>query len=581
MRRNFLGLAGLHCLPAQAKRKQRKPSPKRFTDKGIDMWCCRAVFLGVAAVIMACGSLANAAGLSAADAAAKVNGLLPREVHSTPDAKASVCDDETFLRRVSLDLIGKPPTPAQITAFVLDPAANKRARLVEDLLARPEYGHNWARYWRDVILYRRSEDRALLAAAGLESFLTEEINRGAGWNEIATQFITATGDVLENGRTGLIMAQMGETEEITAEVSRIFMGVQIQCAQCHNHPTDRWKRQQFHELAAFFPRIAVRPKRDSTPRSFEVVSVNFQPRVGGPAGMRRGSLEHYMSDLQDASAKGTLMSPKFFVNGRAAPTGLADLERRALAAQWITSTSNPWFAKAFVNRMWGELVGEGFYEPIDDLGPDRHCSAPETMQFLATEFTRHNHDMRWLLATIVSTDVYQSASRSRRNLEETPFAANCPQRLRADQIYDSLTRALGIDESQMPFAGRRQGGGGGYLAARGPRGQFNQTFGFDPSNPRDELTGSIPQALFLMNNPLVTTALDGRRGNTVLGKLLAEIKDDETLVAELYLRCLAREPKAAEIRTCLEHLKETNSRGEAFEDILWALVNSTEFLHRK
>jgi hypothetical protein len=256
------------------------------------------------------------------------------------------------------------------------------------------------------------------------------------------------------------------------------------------------------------------------------------------------------------------------------------VERRTLLANWMTSTTNPWFAKAYVNRIWAEMVGEGFYEPIDDLGPDRQCSAPETIQFLAAEFSRHQHDSRWLLATIAATDAYQQASRSRRNVEGTPFAANCPQRLRADQLYDSLKTALGIEDFAAPFAGRGAQGAGGF-AARGPRGIFNQTFGFDPSSPRDELTGSIPQALFLMNSPMIQGALDGRRSNTVLGQLLSQIKDDETLVSELYLRCLAREAKASEVRTCLDHVRETTSRSEAFEDILWALVNSTEFTHRK
>ncbi len=523
-------------------------------------------------------------GLSPQQAAAKVDQLLAADLgaSSTTAPKASRADDETFLRRVYLDLIGQPPTPAQVTAFVLDPAADKRARAVQELLARPEYGQNWARYWRDVILYRRSEDRALITSKALEDFLTEEINRGAGWHEIAKEFLTATGDVVENGRTALIMAQMGETEEIAAEVSRIFMGVQIQCAQCHDHPTDRWKRKQFHELAAFFPRIAVRPKLNATPRSFEVVSVNFQPRLGGPGNMRRGSLEHFMPDPQDASAKGTLIQPRFFVTGREAPSGLGDLERRTLFSNWMTSTNNPWFAKAYVNRIWAELVGEGFYEPIDDLGPDRQCSAPETVTFLAGEFSRQQHDLRWLFATITATDAYQHASRSRRNARRNSvcrqLSATTASRsaLRFAQDWRWGSRSF---QPRSPAAVLRVPAVTWLPAARVSL--FAQTFGYDPSNPRDELTGSIPQALFLMNSPMIQSALDGRRSNTALGRLLTEIKDDETVVAELYLRCLAREPKSSEVRTCLDHVRQSPVRSEAFEDILWALVNSTEFLHRK
>lgn len=536
----------------------------------------------VAGCQMLAFSAASAAGLSPQETAAKVNSLLAADLgkaSQTAPVPSQKADEETFLRRVSLDLVGLSPTPEQITAFVLDPAGDKRPVLVARLLASEDYGRNWGRYWRDVIMYRRSDDRSLMAAGAAEKFLTAEINRGAGWHDIARAFITATGDVQEDGSTALIMAQMGEAEEVTAEVSRIFMGVQIQCAQCHDHPTDRWKRQQFHELAAFFPRISVRPKLNSTPRSFEVASTDFAPRFAAPGGMRRGSLEHYMPDPKDASSKGTLVQPKFFVTNRKADEGLKDVERRTLLANWMGSSSNPWFAKAYVNRMWGELVGEGFYEPIDDLGPDRHCSAPQTIEFLADEFTKHQYDMRWLLASIASTDAYQLQSRSRRNPDDAPFNANCPQRLRADQLYDALLSALGIDD----FAAPAFGGGGGqqYRGIRGPRQLFGQTFGYDPSTPRDEVAGSIPQALYLMNSPLVQSAIDGDNRRTALGKLLADVRNDEAVVVELYLRCLAREPKTIEIETCLKHVRDTGTRTDGFEDVLWALINSTEFTHRK
>ena len=197
---------------------------------------------------------------------------------SSTEAPAKPADDETFLRRASMDLIGQPPTPAEITKFVLDPSTDKRTKLVDRLLATSQFGENWGRYWRDVIMYRRSEDRSLLASPALTEYLTEQLNKDTPWDKIATAFITATGDVRENGAAGLIAAQFGQTPEVTAEVSRIFLGIEIQCANCHNHPTDRWKRTQFHELAAFFPRIGMQPvnKGDAGQRSFAVVGVEFR-----------------------------------------------------------------------------------------------------------------------------------------------------------------------------------------------------------------------------------------------------------------------------------------------------------------
>ncbi|HEV2971512.1 MAG TPA: DUF1549 domain-containing protein [Pirellulales bacterium] len=495
---------------------------------------------------------------------------------------AKLADDETFLHRASMDLIGQPPTPAEITSFVLDPSPDKRSKMVDKLLAKSEFGENWARYWRDVIMYRRSEDRSLLASPALTQYLTEQFNKNTPWDQIARSFITATGDVRENGATGIIAAQFGQAPEVTAEVSRIFMGIEIQCANCHNHPTDRWKRTQFHELAAFFPRLAMRPVNLATPgqRSFAVVGVDRPQKLQRPnPNLPQGEPEHYMPDLKNPSSKGTLMQPVFFLTGQKLPEGTPDAERRATIAKWITAKQDPWFAKAFVNRIWSELVGEGFYEPVDDMGPDRECTAPKTLDYLANQFVLHDYDVKWLYRTIMDTAAYQRDSRSRHLPGETPFVANCPQRLRADELFTALMSAIGVQDD--PVA--KQGGQGGAkrYQPRDMRGLFNAMFGYDPSVRRDEVVGSIPQALVLMNSPQLARAIDGKRTDTALGELLSNTKDDEAVTTELYLRCLAREPKPSEMKICLDHVKQTSSRPEAFENILWALVNSTEFLHRK
>lgn len=510
-----------------------------------------------------------------------VNRLIRDELKLSPGEVAKPVDDATFLRRISLDILGLPPSPAEISAFLLDPAPDKRDAWTRRWLARSEYGRNWGRYWRDVIMYRRTEDRGLIAAPAAEELLTTKFNENVHWDEIATEFMTATGDVTENGATAIIMAQNGETEDVTAEVSRIFLGIQISCAQCHDHPTDRWKRQQFHELAAFFPRIAVaRIQSDGKRIGFEVKSVDREPRFARPGGMRRGSLEHYMPDLQDPSSKGTLVPAKFFISGKAAKPGLSDAERRGQIASWITSPQNPWFAKAFVNRVWAELVGVGFYEPIDDMGPDREATAPMTLNFLAAQFAHRDYDVKWLFRTICATDAYQRSVRTKGAERSHPFVAGVPQRLRSDQLFDCVLTALGLPEPKSMGRGMMGGGGPAGRFAGNPRFAFQQVFGFDPSSPRTDVAGSIPQALALMNGPnLGGLAIASPR--TQLGRILRENSDDEAVVEELYLRCLSREPSPAEVQTCLDHVKQVGGRGEAFEDVLWSLLNSTEFLHRR
>ncbi len=468
---------------------------------------------------------------------------------------------------------------------MLDPSPDKRGRVIDRLLDDPRFGENWARYWRDVIMYRRSDDRAQLAAPALYEYLTNEFNKNAPWDEIVRSFITATGDVRENGATGLIMAQNGNTADITSEVSRIFLGVQIQCANCHDHKTDRWKREQFHQLAAFFPRIAVRPvKLDDDKRSFEVVGNDRPLKVKNPKLANRpiGSPEHFMPDLKHPEFEGTKMQPVFFLTGQSLPFGTPDAQRRDTIAKWITSPADEWFAKAFVNRVWAELVGEGFYDPIDDIGPDRTCTAPNTIDCLAHEFVDSKFDVKRLYHIIASTEAYQRNSRTRRNPDEMPFAANCPERLRGDQVYDALIAALGMNDAPGVRLSEAMGGKGGKGAPlRSPRNQFDQVFGFDPSTPRDEVTGSIPQALLLMNGPQINRAINASRPGSELTQLLASSSDNESVATELYLRCLGREPNKAELQACITHVKDSKTRAAGFEDILWALINSTEFLQRK
>lgn len=508
--------------------------------------------------------------------AKQVDASLAAELFASQTELAPACDDATFLRRVWLDLVGDIPTPEHVIAFTLDPSADKRERVVRALLADPQYGLNWARYWRDVIFYRRIEDRALIAANALEADLSDKLNKNVPWDEIAAAFVTATGDVKDNGSTAIIMAQKGRTEETTAEVSRIFLGMQIQCAQCHDHPYDRWKREQFHELAAFFPRIGVRPVRTATSRSFQVVASDRQFKFGKADDGNRPMPEHFMPDLLDPSAPGTQMQPKFFLTTAKLPYGTVDSQRREMLAKYLTR--NEWFAVAMVNRLWSEMVGRGFYEPVDDVGPDRTAVAPETMEILAKGFRDAEYDVKWLFETIAATEAYQRQSRPRGGEEdESPFAANVPQPLRADQLYNAILSALDVPEASPKRPGRGGGGFGGQQ--RDPRTQFNQTFGFDPSEPRESISGSIPQSLAMMNSAQVAGSLRTNRG--VLSGLVAEIKNNDELVAELYLRTLSREPTKEELTRAKAYFREVGNRKQAVEDFAWALVNSAEFRHRR
>jgi hypothetical protein len=606
----------------------------------------------VSALLICLGAVATASELSdkgsPTEIAAEVDRLVESELKANDVEPAGLSVDEDFLRRVTLDLAGTLPSSRDVTLFGLNPDLAKREQAIERLLNSDEYAAAWARYWRDVIFGRATNMRAVLANQSFVDWMTDNLSENKGWDKIATEMLTATGDVRENGSTALIFAQEASPEDVAGEVSRIFLGIQMQCANCHDHPWDRWKREEFHELAAFFPRISVRPIReDNQLRSYEVVSVdrsvNPQDRFrdlkenadrifrfadrnkdgklvkaeignspltrvfdallergdknkdGGlsltelkavefpmPMQTGRGSEEHFMADLNDPSSPGRKIEPKFFVTGYKPESGLADIDRRETFSEQLTSSKNEWFSRAFVNRMWAEMTGEGFYSPIDDMGPDRAASFPEVLDLLAAQFSSNGYDIRWLMKTITLTQTYQRKVRSADpGTESVPFASATATRLRGDQLYSSIITVLGNENTPGRGRGQQMGTGAGmYRGARSPRDQFSQLFGFDPSTPQADITGNIPQALFMMNSPLLATQINAR-GFTKLTGLLRRFPDNEDAINELYVMILSREASDRELKITTEYLAEVDNREEAFEDLMWSLLNSSEFLSKR
>ena len=603
------------------------------------------LFLAAVAAATACLPAAAADRLDPHEAAARIDRLILEEIGGTAEV-APPAGDEDFLRRVTFDLAGTAPSPRDVTLFGLDPDSRKREKLIDRLLASDDFAANWARYWRDVIFTRATDMRARLMEPTFEQWMTEQLKAGRRWNEIATDLLTATGDVGENGATALMFAHGADASEIAAEVSRIFLGIQLQCANCHDHPTDPWKREQFHELAAFFPRMRVQIRMDQQPRTFEIVSADggrggpggggFNPlanldtifrnldrnrddklskaevqdsplpglfdRLGERAdankdgmfsraelkevaerfrqfGTGRGRGEHFMPDLDNPASPGVRMDPVFFVSEERIAEGLRDVERRVALAKLITSPDNPWFARSIVNRVWSEMLGEGFVMPIDDMGPERPVQFPKVLDLLSEGFVASGYDLRWLMRTIAGTAAYQRQIRAQDITGTTPpFAAAMPTRLRADQLYDAITNVLGTGDTGAAPQGRRFGGP--YGRGRSPRQQFATLFAFDPSTPQEDITGTVPQALFLMNSPLLNSQIRGD-GNTRLATILRECPDNEDALSELYLLVLSREPSEKELRICREYLKETPNRREAFEDLMWSLLNSSEFVSKR
>jgi hypothetical protein len=527
---------------------------------------------------------------------AEIDALFDRLHAEARTEPAPVVGDEAFVRRVYLDVTGKLPAPGRVESFCRDGDPEKRARLIDELLESPDYARNWGRYWRDVFQFHATNTNPVqVRFPMIEDWLSEQFARNAPWDEVATALITAAGSNEADAAVNFTLGQMGQPVELAGEVARVFLGVQIQCAQCHDHPTDPWKRQQFHEFAAFF--AGLQPPRPSIPPA----QAKAQGRLPGyVVPVQRGFPRYTMPDLKDPQAQ-IPVAPRFFLAlgteesaPAPVPAGLTSDQRRALAASYVTGQDNPWFARAFVNRVWYALTGNGFYQPVDDMGPARTAFAPGVLEAIASQWQQGGYDVRWLFRTILNTRTYQREVRTPDSPSPERFAANCPSRLRADQLLDSLAQALDVPLDR-PFGGMGPGMGmapGGGQGGNGlgamyrqrvfnPRMPFTVTFGVDPSTPNEDVLGTIPQALYLMNSPQVNRAIDGRARQTVLGRILAEHAGNHEALEALYLRVLARRPNAQELDVCDGYLARVGDRTEAFEDILWNLINSTEFASRR
>jgi hypothetical protein len=427
-------------------------------------------------------------------------------------------DDATFFRRVSFDLTGQPPKSVELAAFRADTGRDKRARLVDRLLDSDAFATRWARFWSNVMLYNSQVDRNRLNHEALETWLAEQFKKREGWDQIVAQVLSADGKDKDSGPDNFGLACENQPTQLAAETTRVFMGVSIQCAECHDHPFDRWKRIQFHELAAFFTRG-----------------------------------KYYMPDLQHPDEKTEV--PARFLLGELPPPDLpADARRVAVAAYLVYNPNNYWFARAYVNRVWNELMGDGFYA-VDSLGPDGDVKHKLIVNRMAYVFRNRQFDPRWPFRVIINSRAYQRQARTVES-SDVLFTAVRPTRLRADQVAAAIAGVIGNDKLTP---------------------QIDHIFNVDPSLPLADVKGAIQQVLFLMNNPALQS---GIKAGPLVARL-QKIADDGKLVDELYLSLLGREPNERERARALDYVRQAGNRQEAVVDLVWSMVNSTEFLSRR
>ena len=488
-----------------------------------------------------------------------IDGLVWDKLQRLGITPSEPCSDSTFLRRAYLDVLGRVPTPEEARAFLADPAPDRRVRLVDQLLERPEWADLQANKWADLL--RPNPYRVgIKAVYNLDGWLRDSFRQNKPYDQFVRDLVTAQGSTFRNGAVTLFRDRR-DPDEITTAVSQLFLGIRLECAKCHHHPFEVWSQEDFYSFAAFFARIG----RKGT---------GLSPPISGGEEMiftaAAGSVKHPLT--------GKVLSPRPLFGK--APEVAADQDPRRVLADWIVSDQNPYFTRVQVNRLWAELMGRGVVEPVDDLRASNPPSNGPLLDALAEHFRKEKYDLKKLQRAIMTSYVYGLSSLPKeRNIGDTRnYSRHYRQRLRAEVLLDAVSDITGMPET---FAAMPQGARAMQLWTVRSQSIFLDSFGRPNPNedpPCERTTDtSVVQVLHLMNSPRLHAKVTGDGGRAAL--LAAGKKTPVEIVEELYLLVYSRMPKEDERRIALR-LFENSPRRDATEDLLWALLNTPEFVFK-
>ncbi len=483
---------------------------------------------------------------------------------------SALCDDSVFLRRAYLDLLGVVPTAETARAFTADTAPDKRAALIERLFARAEFADFWTLKWADLL---KIEERQL-DPTGMKVFhgwIRESIAGNKPLDQFARELIAARGSTYENPAANWWRANRDPVTRAES-TARVFLGTQLNCAQCHNHPFERWTQDDYYNWAGLFARLdykIVENKRKDTndTREFKGDQIVLLKASGSVKNARTGEAA----------------TPRFLGGG--APQG--DDELLALA-EWLPHS--PMFARMQVNRVWFHLMGRGLVDPVDDFRASNPPSHPELLDALAADFAGHGYDLRRLIRTIMQSRTYQTASEpdGTNGTDETNHARGIVRRLDAEQLVDSINKALGsvLDIEDYPTATRLAQvpeGRKHYHPIKSDIDRFELVFGKPPRLIASECERTneptVGQAFQLISGPVIQDLLT-QSSNRLKGWIESG-KPAGDVVCEMFWTALSRAPSAAELAGGVKHFQNAADKRAAAEDLMWALFNSKEFLFRR
>ena len=498
--------------------------------------------------------------------AQKIDRLFEKAWQAESVTPAAMASDAEFLRRLYLDLAGRIPAVSEQRAFMADSAPDKRVQVVDHLLDSPASVRHFTTVWRNALLPQANSQpqfRGLIP--GFEAWLWKHISESSPYDQIVREIIAADLD-LNNGPAlasttspdAFFVVRELRPENLASGTARAFLGVRLDCAQCHDHPFDKWKQQQFWNMAAFYSGFS-RPEDENE---------------DDPAAMFRIAEKTDARSIRIPGTEETV--PAIFLTGTQPEWDKNERQTpRQVLADWIVADKNPYFARMAVNRLWAQFFGRGLVDPVDDFSDENPPSHPKVLDLLARDFVAHRYDLQHLVRVISATRVYQLSSVQTHASQEDPahFARAVLRGLTPEQLFDSLAEAVGFYQpfrSDNPFV----------IDDNSPRARFLDLFRDNAESPLDRET-TILQALAMMNGDFIDNATSLDNSQTLRAIVEFPAMTNQQKMETLFLAALSRTPTESEQKRFGDYLNSGGATGDpktALADVFWVLLNSSEFL---
>lgn len=500
---------------------------------------------------------------SVVDVAAAIDRLFEAAWSAEKVQPAERASDSEYLRRLYLDLAGRIPSVSKVRDFIADDTEDKRLRIVDELLDSPAFVRHFTTVWRNALIPQansQAQFRGLIP--GFEAWLWKHFSEGQRYDEIVREIITAelninNGPALASTTSpdAFFVVRELKPENLAAGTARSFLGVRLDCAQCHDHPFDKWSQKQFWNLAAFYSGFSRPDSDEDNPAAM----MNVTEKTGTRTIRIPGTEE---------------VVPAVFLTGSEPKWDETAVPRQVLA-DWIVERNNPWFAGMAVNRMWAQFFGRGIVDPVDDFSESNPPSHPEVLELLAEDFVASDYDLKRLVRIITATWVYQKTSQQSHSSQQDPsnFARAVLRGLTPEQLFDSLAEATGYYQpyrTSNPFV----------VDTNSPRAQFLDLFRDNSESPLDRET-TILQALAMMNGEFIANATSLEDSQTLRAIVEFPAMSNQQKLETLFMTSLGRRPVESERKRFSAYLESggvTKDKNAALADVFWALLNSSEFL---